>query len=102
MKIKPLGSRVLVEPIQFNAKTPGGIELPDIVRGKPRHGKVLAVGPGSPRADGTLHPVRVSAGQRVMYQQYAGFNAGDPKKIYPDDKDPILLDEADLLAVVED
>lgn len=37
-----------------------------------------------------------------MYQQYAGFNAGDPTKIYTDDKDPILMDEADLLAVVED
>ena len=102
MKIKPLGSRVLVKPIKLCPKTPGGIELPDVAQGKPRHGEVLAVGPGKRLADGKLEPLGVTKGQKVIYQQYAGFNAGDPRSLYTKDDDPLILDETDLLAVVDD
>ena len=98
MQIKPLGNRVLLQPIKLNAKTPGGIELPDRAQGKPRHGKVLAL--GQPKSVDEHIPVKV--GQRVMYQEYAGFNAGDPTKPYSHDTDPLLVDMTDLLAVLED
>lgn len=102
MQIVPLGNRVLVQPVKLNPKTPGGIELPDTAQGKPRHGKILAVGPGTLRADGSRQPVGVKKDQRVMYQQYAGMSAGDPTKCYTSSDDPLIMDESDLLAVIED
>lgn len=98
MQILPLGNRVLLQPIKLNAKTPGGIELPDRAQGKPRHGKVLAL--GKPKASDD--PIAVKVGQRVMYQEYAGFNAGDPTKPYSHETDPILVDVTDLLAILDD
>ncbi len=94
--LKPLGDRVLVEPLEPEAKTPGGIYLPEAAQEAPREGKVVAVGPGRVTDKGELIPTGVKAGDIVTYTKYGG------NEIKIDDKEYLLVDSHSLLAVRED
>jgi chaperonin GroES len=91
--LKPLGDRVLVAPSEPEAKSAGGIYLPEGAQETPREGKVIAVGPGRLLENGERVAVNVAEGDIVIYSKYGG------NEIRVDGKDYILLDESSLLAV---
>jgi chaperonin GroES len=95
MSLKPLGNRVVVEPIEQEEVTAGGIVLPDTAKEKPQKGKVLSVGPGDRDEDGKRIPMDVAAGDTVLFAKYAG------TEIKVDGKKLLILRESDLLAIVE-
>ena len=72
MKIKPLDDRVVVEATEAEAKTKGGIVLPDAAKEKPQQGKVVAVGPGRLTKDGERIPPNLKKGDTVVYGKYSG------------------------------
>ncbi|MBC8497335.1 MAG: co-chaperone GroES [Anaerolineales bacterium] len=86
LSVKPLGDRVVIEPIEQEEKTASGIVLPDTAKEKPQQGKVLAVGPD---VEG-----KIAADDRVLYAKYAG------TEIKIDDKEVLILREDDILALV--
>ncbi|HEY3398096.1 MAG TPA: co-chaperone GroES [Armatimonadota bacterium] len=90
--IKPLGDRVLVEPLEPEAKSAGGIYLPEAAQEAPREGKVIAVGPGRRSESGELIPVGVKEGDIVIYTKYGG------NEVRFEGKDYLLLEEHSLLA----
>ncbi|MDX9849282.1 MAG: co-chaperone GroES [Anaerolineaceae bacterium] len=96
MKLKPLGSRVLVEPIEAEEVTAGGIVLPETAKEKPQKGKVLSVGPGDRDEDGDRIKLDVSEGDVVLFAKYSG------TEIKVDGKKLLILRESDLLAIVEE
>jgi chaperonin GroES len=95
MNLKPLGDRLIIEPIEQEEMTASGIVLPETAKEKPMQGKVLAVGPGARKEDGSRTPLDVKEGDTVLYAKYAGTEV----KIR-DDK-YLILKESDVLAVVE-
>ncbi len=95
LKLKPLGSRVVVEPIEQEEITAGGIVLPETAKEKPQQGKVLAVGPGDRDEDGKRIAMDVSVGDKVLFAKYSG------TEIKMDGKKLLILRESDLLAIVE-
>src|SRR5947209_19469018 len=72
MKFRPLHDRVVVERIDAEAKTAGGIIIPDTAKEKPQEGKVIAVGPGGRDENGKLIPIDVKAGDRVLFGKWSG------------------------------
>jgi chaperonin GroES len=96
MNLKPLGSRVLVEPIDVEEVTAGGIVLPETAKEKPQKGKVLSAGPGDRDDDGKYVPMDVKAGDVVLFAKYGG------TEIKVEGKKLLILRESDLLAIVED
>lgn len=95
MNLKPLGDRVIVEPIEKDEMTPTGIILPETAKEKPQEGKILAVGPGRMNEEtGKRASMDVAEGDRVIYQKYAG------TEIKLNDKKYLILSEKDILAVV--
>jgi chaperonin GroES len=94
MKIRPLEDRVVVEPLEAEEKTAGGILLPDSAREKPQRGRVLAVGPGKTNDDGKRFAISVAVGDEVLYGRYAG------NEIKLDDKEVKIMRESDILAKV--
>lgn len=94
MSLKPLGNRVVVEPIEQEDITAGGIVLPETAKEKPQKGKILSVGPGDRDEDGKRIPMDVSVGDTVLYAKYAG------TEIKIDGKKLLILRETDLLAIV--
>ena len=95
MKLKPLGGRVIVEPIEQEEMTAGGIILPETAKEKPQEGKILAAGPGDRDEDGERIPMEVKVGDRVLYAKYSG------TEVKMDGKKMLILRESDILAVVE-
>lgn len=95
MKLKPLGNRVVVEPIEQDEVTAGGIVLPETAKEKPQKGTVLSVGPGERDEDGKYIPMDVKAGDTVLFAKYAG------TEIKIDSKKLLIMKENDLLAIVE-
>ena len=95
INLKPLGSRVVVEPLEENEVTAGGIVLPDTAKEKPQKGTILAVGPGDRDEDGDHMPLDVKAGDTVLFQKYGG------TEIKVDNKKLLILRESDLLAIVD-
>lgn len=95
MKIRPLQDRVLVERIEEEEKTKGGIIIPDTAREKPQQGKVIAVGSGKTDEKGKQVPVGVKPGERVLFGKYAG------SEIEVDGKQFLIMREEDILGVVE-
>lgn len=91
-KIRPLHDRVLVERLEQEEKTAGGIIIPDAAKEKAQTGKVLAVGAGRVQNDGSVTPLAVKAGDVVFFGKYAGTEAG---------KELVILREDDILGVVE-
>lgn len=96
MKLRPLGDRVVVEPLEAEEKTKGGIILPDTAKEKPQEGKVVAVGKGKTDENGKLIPMEVKVGDKVLYGKYAG------TEITIEGKEYMILREEDILAVIED
>ncbi|MCM8766645.1 MAG: co-chaperone GroES [Candidatus Omnitrophica bacterium] len=95
-KIRPLADRVVVEPLEAEEKTKGGIILPDTAKEKPQEGKVVAVGKGKTNEKGELIPLEVKVGDKVLYGKYSG------TEVTVDEKQYIILREDDILAVVEE
>ena len=94
ISLKPLGNRVVVEPIEQDDVTPSGIVLPETAKEKPQKGKVLSVGPGDRDEDGKRIPMDVSEGDTVLFAKYSG------TEIKVDGKKLLILRESDLLAIV--
>jgi chaperonin GroES len=93
--LKPLGSRVVVEPIEMEDVTAGGIVLPETAKEKPQKGKVLSVGAGDRDDKGNRVAMDVKVGDTVLYAKYGG------TEIKIDGKKLLILRESDLLAIVE-
>ena len=94
MNLKPLGDRLIVEPIEQEEMTASGIVLPETAKEKPMQGKVLAAGPGARKDDGTRAEMEVSVDDTVLYAKYAG------TEVKLDDKKFLILKETDILAIV--
>lgn len=95
MNLKPLGSRVVIEPIEQEEVTASGIVIPDTAKEKPQQGIILAVGPGDRDDDGKYIPMDVKVGDKVLFAKYAG------TEIKIDGKKLLILRESDLLAIIE-
>jgi chaperonin GroES len=95
MKLKPLGDRVVIEPIEEEDITAGGIVLPETAKEKPQKGTVTAVGPGGRDDDGKRIEMDVKKGDQVLFAKYAG------TEIKVDGKKLLILRESDLLAIIE-
>jgi chaperonin GroES len=94
MKIKPLADKVLVQRIEAEATTAGGIVLPDTAKEKPQRGKIVAVGEGKVLDDGTRRKMQLKAGDEVLFTSYAGTD------VKVDDAEYLIMDESDIMAVV--
>ena len=95
LKLKPLGGRVIVEPIEQEEMTAGGIILPETAKEKPQEGKILAAGPGDRDEDGERIAMEVKVGDKVLYAKYSG------TEVKVDGKKLLILRETDILAIVE-
>jgi chaperonin GroES len=94
MAIRPLDDRVLVEPLEAEEKTAGGILLPDTAKEKPQRGKVVAAGPGKLRDSGDRTALSVKVGDEVLFGRYAGSEVKEGGKEYK------VMRESDILAKV--
>ena len=96
MKFRPLQDRVLIRRIEEEEKTAGGIIIPDTAKEKPMEGEVIAAGPGRRGDDGTLHPLDVKVGDRVLFGKWSG------TEIKIDGEDFVVAKETDIMGVVEE
>jgi len=96
MKIQPLGDRVVVKPLEAEAKTKGGILLPENAKEKPQQGEIVAVGKGKTLENGTVSPLEVKVGDKVLYGKYSG-NEITTK----DGEELLIMREEDILAIVK-
>jgi chaperonin GroES len=94
LNLKPLGSRVLVEPLEQDDVTAGGIVLPETAKEKPQQGLILAIGPGARDEDGKRIPMDVAKGDKILFAKYSG------TEIKLDGKKYLILREEDILAIV--
>jgi chaperonin GroES len=94
MKIRPLADKVLVERIEAENKTAGGIVLPDTAKEKPQKGKVISTGKGKVLDDGKIKEMSVKKGDMVLFTSYAG------TEIKIDGKEYLIMDESDIMAVI--
>jgi len=95
MKIKPLGDRVVVKPLEAVEKSKGGIVLPDTAKEKPQEGKVVAVGKGRVTDDGKVITAEVKVNDKVLYGKYSG------TEITVDSEEYVVLHESDILGIVD-
>jgi len=95
MKIRPLNDRVLVLRIDEEAKTSGGIIIPDTAKEKPQEGKVIAAGPGKMGEDGKRVPMEVKKDDRVLFSKYGGTD------IKIDGVEHLIMREEDILGILE-
>ena len=93
--IKPLADKVVVEPLEGEDKSPGGIILPDTAKKKPQEGIVIAVGPGKVLDDGTRGEMAVKKGDKVLFAKYGG------TEVTIDGKELMILDQDSIYAVVQ-
>ena len=96
MKLRPLSDRIVVKPIEREARTASGIILPESAREKPQEGEVLAVGPGARNDKGEHMPLDIKVGDIVLYAKYAG------TEVKLDEEKLLILRESDILAVIEE
>ena len=94
-KLIPLGDRLLVERLEAESKTAGGIVLPDAAKEKPIQGKVIAVGEGRRNDSGEVVPMQVKAGDRILFGKYAG------TEVKVDGDEYLIMKEDDVLAVLD-
>lgn len=93
--LKPLADKVIVQKLEPEEKTSGGIVLPDTAREKPQEGKVIAVGPGAVDDKGQRKPIDVKEGDHVLYAKYSG------TEVKIDGVEFLILSDKDILAVVK-
>jgi chaperonin GroES len=97
MGLKPLGDRIIVRREAAEGKTAGGILLPDTAKNKPQRGRIVAVGPGRMKPDGTRAEMQLKVGDSVLFTSWAGDEFQDRKN--PDEI--LVMHEGDVLAVIE-
>ena len=95
MKVKPLGDRVLVEVLEAEEKTKGGIVVPDTAKEKPQQAKIISVGQGKLSDDGKIIPLEVKEGDIVLFGKYSG------TELKIDDRELLMLKEEDILGIVK-
>ena len=93
--IRPLGEKVLIQRLEADERTAGGIVLPDSAKEKPKRGTVLKVGEGKLLDSGERQALQVKAGDHVLFTSYAG------TEVKVNDEEMIIMDESDILAVLE-
>lgn len=95
MKIRPLADKVLVERLEAETTTSGGIVLPDSAKEKPQKGKIVSVGEGKMLDDGTVRKLQVKKGDMVLFTSYAGTDVKIGGKEY------LIMSESDIMAIIE-
>ena len=95
LNIKPLGDRVLVEPVEEKEVKKGGIIIPDTAKEKPQEGEVIAAGAGVKNEDGKLTPLDVKAGDRILFGKWSG------TEVKVDGEDLLIMKESDILGIIE-
>ena len=95
MQIKPLHDRVLVEPLDAEEKSAGGIIIPDTAKEKPMEGKIVVVGNGSKNDEGKVAPLDVKKGDRILYGKWSG------TEVKVDGDDFLIMKESDIMGVIE-
>ena len=96
MKLRPLHDRVMVRRVDQEEKSAGGIIIPDTAQEKPMEGEIVAAGNGARRDDGTLVPLDVKAGDRILFGKWSG------TEVKIDGEELLIMKESDLLGVIED
>ncbi len=94
MKVRPLHDRIIVQRLEEEEKTKGGIIIPDTAKEKPIEGKVIAVGAGRIKKDGTKAPLEIKKGDRVLFTKYGG------TEIKMDGEEYLMMKEEDILAII--
>ena len=95
MKFRPLHDRLLVRRVEQEAKTTGGIIIPDTAQEKPMEGEVIAIGKGARGEDGKVHPLDVKAGDRVLFGKWSG------TEVKIDGEELMIMKESDVMGIVE-
>ena len=95
MQIRPLHDRVLVEPLEAEEKTAGGIIIPDTAKEKPMEGRIVAVGSGSKNDEGKVSPLDVKKGDRILYGKWSG------TEVKVDGGDYLIMKESDVMGVID-
>ena len=95
VSIRPLGEKVLVQRLEAEEKTAGGIVLPDTAKEKPKRGTVVGIGDGRLLDTGKRHPLQVRKGDQVLFTSYAG------TEVKVEGQEMIIMDESDILAVLD-
>ena len=95
IKLKPLHDRVLVEPLDAEIKTAGGVIIPDTAQEKPMEGKIIAVGSGARGDDGKLIKPEVKTGDRILYGKWSG------TEVKLDGKDLLIMKESDIMGIIQ-
>jgi len=95
MKIRPLADKVLVQRLEAETKTAGGIVIPDSAKEKPQRGKIISIGKGKVLDDGTLKKMQVKKGDVVLFTSYAGTEVKIKGTEY------LIMNESDIMAVIE-
>ncbi len=95
MTFRPLGDRVVIRRVDEEARTKGGIIIPDSAKEKPQEGEVIAVGPGARDDEGQRIPMNVKSGDRILFGKWSG------SEIKLDGEDLLIMKESDILGVVE-
>lgn len=94
MSLRPLSDRVLVKPLESETKTAGGIIIPDSAQEKPQEGTVVAVGPGKKSDDGSVTPMDVKKGDRVLYGKWSG------TEVKAGNETLMIMNESDIMGVL--
>jgi chaperonin GroES len=95
MKFRPLHDRVVVRRVESEARTAGGIIIPDTAKEKPQEGEIIAVGPGARDESGKLVPLDVKAGDRILFGKWSG------TEVKIDGEDLLIMKESDVMGVIE-
>ncbi|MHB8972674.1 MAG: co-chaperone GroES [Pirellulaceae bacterium] len=95
MRVEPLGDKVVIRPLEPDAKTAGGIVLPDTARARPQQGRILSVGDGRRLPSGERVPHQVREGDRVVFSRYSG------TEVVVDNEEVLILCEDEILAVLD-
>ena len=95
MKFRPLHDRVLVKRVESDAKTKGGIIIPDTAQEKPMEGKVIAAGAGTRGEDGKLHPLDVKKGDKILFGKWSG------TEVKIDGDELLIMKESDIMGIIE-
>ena len=94
MGFRPLHDRVLVRRVEAEEKTAGGIIIPDTAKEKPQEGEVVSVGTGARSDDGTVHPLEVKAGDKILFGKWSG------TEIKLDGQDLLIMKESDIMGII--
>jgi chaperonin GroES len=95
MAFRPLGDRVLIKRVEEEAKTKGGIIIPDTAKEKPQEGEVIATGPGARDDNGKVQPLDVKKGDRILFGKWSG------SEVKIDGEDLLIMKESDILGVLD-